>query len=243
VLGDHLSWRQDRVALALFAHVAVPQVRLTKDPNTLFFFLDHLNAGPPFRLEDATTWDTNIALGLRWGLRVIERDEQINGRSVNGRLLVLLSDGQAWTGEVAGSIRAARARGIPIFVVGVGTSRGGTIPDPIQANDTTGPIVSRLDRASLGAIATAGGGEYFELDRNGDEDIADRIIEAARRRAPLAAGTPVTQELYWQALAMAIAIASPWSSWRRYARAIIRPKSRSRRDGALEGVCRRGGRW
>lgn len=203
VLGDQLSWRQDRVALALFAHIAVPQVRLTKDPNTLFFFLDHLNAGPPFRLEDATTWDTNIALGLRWGLRVIERDEQVNGPTANGSLLVLLSDGQAWSGAVAESINAARARGIPIFVIGVGTARGGTIPDPVAAANGTQPIVARLDRASLAAIATAGGGAYFELDRESDAEVANRIIDAARRRAPVVTGTPIMQELYWQALASA----------------------------------------
>ena len=203
VLGDRLSWQHDRVALALFAHIAVPQIRLTRDPNTFFFFLDHLTAGPPFRLEDATTWDTNIALGLRWGLRVVERDEQVNGQTGNGRLLVLLSDGQAWSGAVADSIKAARARGISIFVVGVGTARGGVIPDPVQAKSPTSPIVSRLDRASLVAVASAGGGEYFELDRDSDVNVANRIIDAARRRAPSAAATPVLQEVYWQVLAAA----------------------------------------
>src|SRR5690348_13103068 len=40
--ADMLPWKGDRVALALFAHIATPQVRLTSDPNALFFFLDHL---------------------------------------------------------------------------------------------------------------------------------------------------------------------------------------------------------
>jgi Ca-activated chloride channel family protein len=197
VLGDSLSWQHDRVALTLFAHIATPQIRLTRDPNTFFFFLDHLAGGPPFRLEDATTWDTNIALGITWGLRVIEKDEQINGASTNGRLLVLLSDGQAWSGAVEESIKAARARGIPIFVIGVGTARGGVIPDPTPAANRSPPIVSRLDRASLVAIATAGGGEYLELDRERDLDVANRIIDAARRRAHSATATPVMQEVYW----------------------------------------------
>ena len=42
MLGESLAWQDDRIAMALFAHIAAPQVRLTKDPNTFFFFLDHL---------------------------------------------------------------------------------------------------------------------------------------------------------------------------------------------------------
>ena len=61
------------IALALFAHVAAPQIRLTKDPNTYFFFLDHLDQAPPFRIDDATTWDTNLELGVYWGIRLVER--------------------------------------------------------------------------------------------------------------------------------------------------------------------------
>jgi Ca-activated chloride channel family protein len=197
VLGDSLSWQEDRVALTLFAHIAAPQIRLTRDPNTFFFFLDHLNAGPPFRLEDAATWDTNIALGITWGLRVIEKDEQINGPSKNGRLLVLLSDGQAWSGAVKDSINAARARGIPIYVIGVGTARGGVIPDPTAAANLTSPVVSRLDRASLAAIATAGGGQYLELDRESDLNLANVLVDAARRRALSATAAPVMREVYW----------------------------------------------
>ena len=200
VLGDSLRWQQDRVALTLFAHIAAPQVRLTKDPNTFFFFLDHLTAGPPFRLEDTTTWDTNIALGITWGLRVIEKDEQINGSSTNGQLLVLVSDGQAWSGAVEESLKAARARGIPIYVIGVGTARGGVIPDPTQTDNRTRPIVSKLDRASLTAIATAGGGQYLELDRDSDLNVANLLVEAAGRRARSAASVPVMQEMYWQLL-------------------------------------------
>ena len=74
VLGESLAWRDDRMAMALFAHIAAPQVRLTKDPNTYFFFLDHLAHESPFRLEDDTHWDTNIELGIAWGMRLIEKD-------------------------------------------------------------------------------------------------------------------------------------------------------------------------
>ena len=115
-LGDSLSWREDRIAMAAFAHIAAPQVRLTRDPNTLFFFLDHLQRRPPFRIEDDTTWDTNLELGVHWGLRLIEKDEELHGRSPNARLFVMLSDGEAWSGEVAKSLDLAVSKNIPLFV-------------------------------------------------------------------------------------------------------------------------------
>jgi hypothetical protein len=201
ILGESLRWKEDRIALALFAHVAEPQIRLTRDPNTYFFFLDHLSRESPFRLEDDTTWDTNIELGVYWGMRLIEKDEQIHGLSPNAKVFVLVSDGQAWSGEVARSIKLARDRAFPIFVVGVGTVTGGLIPEAAKANgappNPSKPIHSSLDRESLGLIAAAGGGQYFELDRDGDRDIANRIITAARRRGGSAGLESTTRDLYW----------------------------------------------
>src|SRR5207253_2155589 len=83
---------------------ATPQIRLTKDPNTMFFFLDHLKDQPPLRLEDNNTWDTNIESGIYWGMRLIEKDEELHGKSKNAKAFVLVSDGQAWSGDVERSL-------------------------------------------------------------------------------------------------------------------------------------------
>jgi Ca-activated chloride channel family protein len=205
-LGESLRWKDDRIALALFAHVAEPQIRLTRDPNTYFFFLDHLSRESPFRLEDDPTWDTNIEQGVFWGLRLIAKDQELHGRSPNAKVFVLVSDGQAWSGEVARAMKLARDQGIPIFVVGVGTRSGGLIPDPKRAaartsTDLAPPAVhSTLDRDSLEAIAMAGGGQYFELGRESDREIANRIISAARRRAGSLGIESTARDLYWQCL-------------------------------------------
>jgi hypothetical protein len=129
-LGESLQWEDDRVALAIFATIAAPQIRLTRDPNTFFFFLDHLQDAPPFRLEDDTTWDTNIERGIYWGLRLIEKDAELSKATRSGasgmpvasgagvprqallsnnpKAFVLISDGQAWSGEVAKSMALAQ---------------------------------------------------------------------------------------------------------------------------------------
>jgi hypothetical protein len=211
-LGEALRWENDRVAMALFAHMATPQIRLTKDPNTYFFFLDHLEGKSPFRLEDDSSWDTNIERGIYWGLRLIEKDEELrrnagltkaaNGRlpdAENSKTFVLVTDGQSWSGEVAKSLALAQGRGIPLSVVGVGTTAGGIIPDPKR--ETNSPVVrSVLNRAELTRIATAGGGRYYELDRETDREIANQIIDQTRRRAGTVGIQEGTRDLYWNFL-------------------------------------------
>jgi len=203
VLAESLEWRNDRVALALFAHVPAAQVRLTSDPNTLFFFLDHLESQSPFPLRDDTSWDTNIEVGLNWGLRLIEKDQLLRGRSRNAQAFVLVSDGQAWSGEIQRALAATRSREVPVFVVGVGTAQGGLIPEPeAPAYRTSGSFRVRavLDARSLLAIASAGKGSYFTLDRESDRSIAAAIIGATRKRAGANDLETTTQDLHWYCL-------------------------------------------
>jgi Ca-activated chloride channel family protein len=209
-LGDQLSWSDDRLAMIAFAHIATPQIRLTRDPNTLFFFLDHLYARPPFRLEDDTTWDTNLEEAVAWGLRLVEKDEEIHGRSGNAAVFLMLSDGEAWSGEVVKAVARVVDRGIPLYVVGVGTLGGGPLPI-VRATDgelLDSPGTSRLERSSLQRIALAGRGRYFELDRDGDRQIATTIVADGRRLAPAVGLQEVSEELYWWFVAAASLIAA-----------------------------------
>jgi len=205
--AETLSWKGDRVALALFAQLAAPQVRLTKDPNALFFFIDHLGDRSPFRLENITTWDTNIEEGIRWGLRLVETDEEVFGKSGNPKAFLVISDGQAWSGTVATALQDARARQIPVHVAGIGTTTGGMIPEPARPDGTRPPPVIRsvLDRASLVQLAVAGGGEYFELGDEPDRVVAFRIIDRLRRRSEVAQQVESVDELYGRFL-MAAAV-------------------------------------
>jgi hypothetical protein len=211
MLGDSLSWQNDRIAMAVFARIAAPQVRLTKDPNTFFFFLDHLEKDSPFRLQDDGTWDTNMERGIHWGIRLLERDEELHGKSLNAKVFVLITDGQAWSGEVEKSILEAQSRSIPIYCVGVGTLGGGAMPKFLAPNgeevfDPETPLRSRLDRAALQTIARAAGGQYFELDRDGDRHIANSIIDAGKRLAPTLGVIEEAEELYWYFLTFATAL-------------------------------------
>ena len=97
---------------------------------------------------------------------------------------------------------------MPLFVVGVGTLAGGALPrfkdeDGEIVIDPEVPTSSRLDRAGLQRIAAAGGGQYFELDRDGDRHIANAIIDAGKRMAPSLGAVKQSEELYWRFLVIA----------------------------------------
>ena len=116
-----------------------------------------------------------------------------------------MSDGQAWSGEVERALELARDRGVRIYVVGVGTTAGGIIPDlpPRRYAPPPEPIHSSLDRRSLRSIAAAGGGRYYELGTQSDQLLALEILSDARQFAPRTGVQEVVEELYWLLLATA----------------------------------------
>lgn len=208
-LTQTLAWDGDRVALATFADIAVPQIRLTRDPNTILFFLDHLDKQPTFKLEDDTSWDTNVEDAIYWGMKVVDTDREMYGPSKNAKTFVIISDGQVWSGDVQHALALAAQRGIMVDVIGVGTSTGGMIPLPHGENGAVlagfTPVQSSLDRISLMTMAREGNGEYFELGASSDLQIASRIIQSAARRSGNEQVDESFDELYWYVLAGAAA--------------------------------------
>ena len=251
--ADALSWKGDRVALALFAHTAAPQLRLTKDPNSFFFFLDHLGDHSPFRLEDTPTWDTNIEKGIDWGIKLVEKDQELFGKIKNPKGFVVITDGQAWTGDVAIALPAARQR--------THSGQRRRRRDHRRRADSRSAARRRhdarrrrstpiLDRESLRQIASAGGGEYFEMGHEPDRDVAFRIIDSVKRRAVAsleAQAEESREELYWQFLFVAGVDPVPRNlRAERASRALVAGRRRGRRGAhhqrhPLTGVRRSAG--
>jgi Ca-activated chloride channel homolog len=218
-LVETLPWKEDRMGLAVFANHALPQVRLVRDPNTVIFFIEHLKGGSPFALEENTSWDTNAYEGIRWGLKLVAKDEEYYGKNPNPKALILISDGDQFSGETLPAITEARRLRIPIHVIGVGTTAGGLIPLPKmpeqsevdkiryyaewerkRAGIPTEQIHSSIDRDSLRRIAQLGGGRYIELDTEPDAVIASKIIGDVRKLGRSPGGQKVFSDVYWRFL-------------------------------------------
>jgi hypothetical protein len=79
-------------------------------------------------------------------------------------------------------------------------------PDGKEVRDPQTPTTSRLDRAALQKLAASAGGQYFELERDGDRRIANALIDTGKRIAPTIGIREDAEELYWYFLLLAAAL-------------------------------------
>jgi tetratricopeptide (TPR) repeat protein len=85
--------------------------------------------------------------------------------------MVLVSDGEDLEGEVEEAVRQAKAAGVVVHTVGVGTEAGQPVPDYDREGNRTGfkkdaaggAVVSRLHAETLEAIAQGTGGRFFRV--------------------------------------------------------------------------------
>jgi Ca-activated chloride channel family protein len=149
----------DRVALVAFAGEAYPLVPLTLDADALGLFLETVEPGV------VPAPGSSLGTGLAKGLDTFVDRERRN------KALVLVSDGEDLGGEVEAAVRRAREMGVVVHTVGVGTEAGQPVPELDEEGRVAGykreesgaPHVSRLDMATLTAIAEGTGGQAFRI--------------------------------------------------------------------------------
>jgi Ca-activated chloride channel family protein len=149
----------DRFALVAFEGEAYPLVPLTLDADALGLFLETVEPG----IVPAP--GTALGVGLAKGLDAFVDKERRN------KVMVLVSDGEDLEGEVEEAIRRAKEAGVIVHTVGVGTEGGQPVPDVdaegrvvgYKRDETGGAVVSRLNMATLEAIARGTGGKAFRV--------------------------------------------------------------------------------
>jgi Ca-activated chloride channel family protein len=181
--------RGDRVALVAFAGDAHEVAPLTHDRRTLSSLLDYVSP------EDNRLGGTDLAAALAAAIGMFD------GRSGAHEAVVLLTDGEDLEGHAAEKAEEARARGIRVYVVGIGTRAGSkipiTLPDGRQAF-LRGPdgqeVLSRLEGQTLSQLARATGGDYLsaeqaatpleELYMKRISELEGRELQSGKRRIP-----------------------------------------------------------
>lgn len=169
----------DRVALIGFAATPLVVSYLTRDVDSLLFYVDWLREDP------SVLYGTDIGAAMASGLDVTTRDTA-PGR----KLFLVISDGEDDGSTLAGSVAAVRGRGIHVHAIGIGSSGRAVIPvsrsgerDVFLRDDTGQLMTTRFDETSLRSVAAATGGRYVRSQRAGDVlQALDTIVRADRRR-------------------------------------------------------------
>jgi Ca-activated chloride channel family protein len=149
----------DRFALVAFEGEAYPLVPLTLDADALSLFLETVEPG----IVPAP--GTSLGVGLAKGLSAFVDKQKRN------KVMVLVSDGEDLEGDVDEAIQRAKAAGVVVHTVGVGTEAGQPVPELDEDGRVTGykrdadgnPVVSRLHMQTLEAIARGTGGRAFRI--------------------------------------------------------------------------------
>lgn len=198
-LGD------DRAALIVYSAYAYRILPLTHDLELLNYYADTLDPDLTRR------HGSNLAQALEYAGQALGNDR------TRGRAVVVLSDGE--TDDRAGALAAAdrlKARGTPIYALGIGTDAGAPVPGANGFLRTAdGLVISHLDRALLAELAQRSGGDY--TDARLDDRDWDRLIkglEPLRRSTVLPPQARTGYPLFPWLLAAAFALLL-WSGVRR----------------------------
>ncbi len=160
----------ERMGLILFAGNAYLQTPLTTDYSAIQLFIRSANP----RL--APTQGTAIGAAVDLAERSFAEDNKQH------KVMVVISDGENHDEESLARTEEARADGLLVFAVGVGTPEGGFIPvvengrSEFKRDRSGNPVRSRIDEEMLRQLAEAGGGTYFNLVDG------DQIVEVIRER-------------------------------------------------------------
>lgn len=145
----------DRVGLIAFAGDAFLLCPLTSDYGGVALSLEDLN------VQSISRGGTNISSAIQEALDVYKE------RKIKYKTLVILTDGENLEGDTVASAKKAKAGGIKIYTVGIGTREG----ELIRVDDGNGGsaflkdreenfVKSRLNEALLEETALVTGGLY-----------------------------------------------------------------------------------
>ncbi len=158
VMVDFVSGRQaDRIGVVLFASTAFTLCPLTLDYGVIKGFLENAKFG----IIDGNR--TAIGLGLATCV------SKLKDSKAKSKVIILLTDGENNVWDIAPKMaaEAAKALGIRVYTIGVGTRGRAFVPvDRGVLGVFKVPMEVRIDEKSLTEIANLTGGKYFRATDN-----------------------------------------------------------------------------
>lgn len=156
-LIDHFT--NDKIGLVVFAGDAFVQLPVTSDYVSAKMFLQNID---PSLIQ---TQGTDIARAIEVSMRSFSQQDKI------GRAIILITDGEDHEGGALEAAKEAKKKGINVFILGIGSTKGAPIPMPNGGymQDGAGEtVMTALNENMCKEVAQAGSGTYIHVDNTSD---------------------------------------------------------------------------
>ena len=165
---------KNKVALIVFAGDAFVQLPITDDYISAKMFLESITPA----LIDRQ--GTDVAAAIDLAAKSFTPNEKV------GKAIILITDGENHEGGAEEAAARASEKGINVFVLGIGTEKGGRIPVNGRneyMRDAEGYIVvTKLNEEMANNIAKAGKGTYVRVDNtNNAQTIIENELEKLQK--------------------------------------------------------------
>lgn len=166
----------ERVGLVGFAGSPVILAYLTRDLESVLFYLDWISDDPTL------LYGTDVGGALTSALELAHRDRDA---TPDRKMFLIISDGDDQSGGVAAAVSAVKAEHIRVHGIGIGSPVESLIPvgseggrDVFLRDDDGNLVTTRFNETTLRSVAESTGGIYVRTTTGGE--LRDAIETIAR---------------------------------------------------------------
>ena len=151
------NFTDDKIGLIVFAGDAFVQLPITSDYVSAKMFLSEIEPSL------IATQGTDLATAINMAANSFTQQQGV------GKAIIVITDGEDHEGGALEAAKAAKKKGMRVYVLGVGSDKGAPIPlgNGDYMKDRTGnTVMTKLNEEMCRQIAEAGGGAYIHVDNN-----------------------------------------------------------------------------
>lgn len=193
----------DRVGLVEFSGTSLILSHLTRDVDSLSFYLDWINESPEVR------FGTDLAAALATGRELVRKDDR-----PTTKVFLVVSDGADQSTELAKELTALRGERTRVYAIGIGANRDAVVPvldeegaETLLQDNEGRPLIAGFNESTLREVALRTGGRYVRSATGAELSLA--LQDLVVRERPLLAMKTTTEyrDVYRESLVVSAAAA------------------------------------
>lgn len=153
------NFTNDKIGLVVFAGDAYVQLPITSDYVSAKMFLQNIDPSL------ISTQGTDMARAINLAASSFTQQQGV------GRAIILITDGEDHEGGAEEAAKAARKKGINVFILGIGSAKGAPIPlggGDYMKDESGNMVITALNENMCRQVAQAGSGTYIHVDNSSD---------------------------------------------------------------------------